>query len=286
MIRVTSVSHYFATLRDGEPLPSLDAAVREVCVEPFRRIDRFAQLALLGSGRCAAGRALAPDCGFYLGSGLGPMASNVLTQEQLGRSREAPMPFNFINTLGSSAGFYVAKNLRLSGQNFFVSRRGANLVAVLDTAMADLELGVVRQALVGVVEEAAQPLKDHRRRQHLSADRPVAEGSHWLLLEQDAAAGRTLGVQRLADTETLRAALQTVWRPGDRLTCVPGMEATLRSALPGGFDGAIHDDPGEAFHDSLDGARVTAALAARLAGNLFFVEGQPERGYGLFHFGA
>lgn len=286
MIRVTSVSHYFAPLRDGEPLPSLDAAVREVCVEPFRRIDRFVQLALLGSGRCTAGRALASDCGLYLGSGLGPMASNVVTQEQLGRGREAPMPFNFINTLGSSAGFHVAKNLKLGGQNFFISRRGANLTAVLDTAMADLELGVVRQALVGVVEEAAQPLKDHRRRQHLAADRPVAEGSHWLLLEQDAATGRALGVQRLADSEALQAALKDACHAGDRLTCASGMEAALRSALPEGFARAIHDDPGEAFHDSLDGARVTGALAAGLAGGLFLVEGEPERGYRLFHFGA
>ena len=286
MIRVTSVSHYLAPLRDGEPLPSLDTAVKEVCVEPYRRIDRFVQLALVGSGRCAAGRALAPDCGLYMGSGLGPMGSNVLTQEQLGRDREAPMPFNFINTLGSSAGFYVAKNLKLSGQNFFVSRRGANLVALLSTALADLELGVVQQALLGVVEEATQPLKDHRRRQHLAMERPVAEGSHWLLLEKDTTTGRMLGLQRFAEPEALQVAMKTVWRPGDRLVCVPGVEAALRGALQGGLPGTIPDDPQEPFHDSLDAAHVTAALTVGATGNVFLVEGEPERGYGLFHFRA
>ncbi|HLW75131.1 MAG TPA: hypothetical protein VKT74_08690 [Gammaproteobacteria bacterium] len=286
MIRVTAVSHYFAPLSDGEPLPSLDAAVREVCVEPYRRIDRFVQLALLGSGRCAAGRALATDCGLYMGSGLGPMGSNVLTQEQLGRDREAPMPFNFINTLGSSAGFYVGKNLKLSGQNFFVSRRGANLTALLNMAMADLELGVVKQALLGVVEEATQPLEDHRLRQHLPADRTVAEGSHWLLLEKDATTGRTLGEQRFAEPEALDAALKRAWRPGDRLVDVPRMEEKVRGALRKDFASAIPDDPREPFHDSLDAAHVTAALAADAVGSVFMVEGEPGRGYGLFHFRA
>ena len=49
MIRVTAVSHYLHPVREGEALPSLDAALRDLCREPFRRIDRFIQLALLGS---------------------------------------------------------------------------------------------------------------------------------------------------------------------------------------------------------------------------------------------
>ena len=286
MIRVISVSHYFTPLSDDEPLPSLDAAVREVCVEPLRRIDRFVQLALLGSGRCAAGRALAPDCGLYLGSGLGPMASNVLTQQQLMRDREPPMPFNFINTLGSSAGYYVAKNLKLSGQNFFVSRRGATLMAALETAMADLELGLVRQALVGVVEEAVQPLKDHRLRQHLAADRPLAEGSHWLLLERGATVGRTLDAQRFTGPEALAVALKAAWRQGDSVLCATGMQEAAWASLQRDFTATMPDDPREPFHDSLDAAHVTAALVARAAGSIFMVEGKPERTYGLFHFGA
>ncbi|HEX6550617.1 MAG TPA: hypothetical protein VF117_08080, partial [Gammaproteobacteria bacterium] len=141
MIQVASASHYFQPIDDESSLPSLDDRLRELCRENFRRIDRFIQLALLGSARCVTGRQLQTDCGIYLGSGLGPIGNNVVTQQQLIRDREIPKPFNFINTLGSSSGFYVARNLGLSGQNFFVSRRGASLDAVMCQAVADLTLG-------------------------------------------------------------------------------------------------------------------------------------------------
>jgi hypothetical protein len=193
MIRVTAVSHYLHAVRDGEVLPSLDQALKPLCREQFRRIDRFIQLALLGTARCVAGRTLAPDCGLYLGSGLGPMSNNISTQEQLIRDRLIPKPFNFINTLGNSAGYYVARNLGLSGQNLFISRRGASFQAVLEAALVDMEGGAVSQALVGVVEEVTLPLAGHRRRQGLAPDTLVAEGSHWLLLEKAAAAGHVLG---------------------------------------------------------------------------------------------
>lgn len=247
MIRVTSVSHYLHAVRDGEALPSLDQALQEVCREHFRRVDRFIQLALLGSGRCARGRGLAADCGLYLGSGLGPMVNNIATQEQLIRDRQTPKPFNFINTLGNSAGYYVAKNLGLSGQNLFISRPGASFEAVLAAALVDLEAGVIRQALVGVVEEATLPFAEHRRRQGLAPDTTVAEGSHWLLLEKDAATGHRLERRHV----TQHAAAQ---------------------AGPG------------PFHDSITGARLTEQLVK--GGDGLLADGDSVRGWELFHFRA
>jgi hypothetical protein len=245
MIRVTSVSHYLQPVREGEPLPSLDAALKEVCRENFRRIDRFIELALLGSGRCAKGHMLAPDCGLYLGSGLGPMVNNIACQEQLIRDRELPMPFDFINTLGNSAGYYVAKNLGLSGQNLFVSRRGASFTAVLESALVDLDCGAVGQALLGVVEEATEPFAEHRRRQGLAPDTPVAEGSHWLLLERDAGSGCLLEREHVAryDAEKPEPAM---------------------------------------FHDSIGGAAVTERLMKGESCTL--ADGDAVRGWELFHF--
>ena len=247
MIRVTAVSHYLHPVRDGEALPSLDASLREVCREPFRRIDRFIQLALLGSGRCAQGGNLVPDCGLYLGSGLGPMVNNIACQEQLVREHELPTPFSFINTLGNSAGYYVAKNLSLSGQNLFVSRRGASFTAVLEAALVDLECGAVSQALVGVVEEATEPFTEHRRRQGLAPGTPVAEGSHWLLLERDAKAGRRLDREHVAQY------------------AVPQPKSTV-------------------FHDSITGARVMESLAK--GEDTVLADGDAVRGWDLFHFRA
>jgi len=259
MIRVTAVGHVFNALQDGAPLPSLDAELRQVCRENFRRVDRFIELALLGSGRCAAGRTLAGDCGLYLGSGLGPMSGVIATQQQLIRDRELPKPFNFINTLGNSAGYYVARNLGLHGQNLFVSRRGASLQALLAVAMVDLQAGVHRQALVGVVEEATLPLEEHRRRQGLPEGTSVAEGSHWLLLERDAEAGCGVMMQHAGTS----AELEGMVRSAERMpTTSPGP-----------------------FHDSLSGAWLTARLQAG-AEELVLLDGDAVRGWELFHFRA
>ncbi|HEY3644603.1 MAG TPA: hypothetical protein VGM16_04625 [Gammaproteobacteria bacterium] len=247
MIRVTAVSHYLHPVREGEPLPSLDVALKEVCREHFRRIDRFIQLALLGSARCARGHSLASDCGLYLGSGLGPMVNNIACQEQLVHEHELPTPFSFINTLGNSAGYYVAKNLGLSGQNLFISRRGASFAAVLEAALVDLEAGVLGQALVGVVEEVTTPLAEHRRRQGLPADTAVAEGSHWLLLERDAASGLRLEREHVNEHPA----------------------AQPRPAV---------------FHDSITGALATERLAR--GESCVLADGDAARGWDLFHFRA
>lgn len=183
MMRLVSSNHYFHAVNEGEALPSLDERLAPLCRERFRRIDRFIRLALLGSAECVKGRTLAPDCGLYISSGIGPVGNNIVVQETLWKQRKIPMPFNFVNTLGSSSGYYVAKNLGLSGQSLFVSRRGGSFEAALDCAAADLECGAVSQALVGVVEECTLPLAHHRQRQELAEHVKLAEGSHWLLLE-------------------------------------------------------------------------------------------------------
>ncbi len=263
MIRVTGMAQVFNPLGDCARLPSLVAGLKEVCREYFRRVDRFIELALLGSGRCAVGQTLHPDCGLYLGSGLGPMTGVIATQQQLIRDRELPKPFNFINTLGNSAGYYVAKNLGLRGQNLFISRRGASFQAVLGAALTDLQAGVLTQALIGVVEEATLPLDEHRRRQGLAEGTPVAEGSHWLLLEKDVPRGRGLQSRRLATQVELDAALEKA----------RGSATLMPATIPG------------PFHDSLGGAWVTERLS-RDAGEILLVDGDEIRGWDLFHFGA
>lgn len=200
-VKAVSASHYLHTVRDGEALPDLAPALKQVCRERPRRVDRFIELALLGSGRCVAGRTLKPDCGLYLGSGFGPMGTNVAVQEQLFRDRECPKPFDFMNLLGASAGFHVAKNLGLKGPNLFISRRGASLEAAFAAAQVDMRLGIVSQALLGVVEEVTLPLAQHRQRLGLPADAPTAESSLWLLLENDGTEEKPLRWLQLKELE-------------------------------------------------------------------------------------
>ncbi|MDE2459782.1 MAG: hypothetical protein KGL98_00905 [Gammaproteobacteria bacterium] len=285
-IGIAAASHYFQPLGDADTLPALDDMLAGLCREPFRRVDRFIHLALLGSARCALGVALQPDCGLYLGSGLGPMGSNIATQEQLIRERNIPRPFDFINTLGGSAGYYTARNLELSAQNVFISRRGASLQAVLNTALADLALGIMTQALVGIVEEVTQPLAAHRRRQGLPAGTAVAEGSHWLLLQASASAASVLTTKRFASFAEISDYLKSVWRPGDQLRCSGRTESSTAAALQRQFAEVSAPHPNAPFHDSLEAAWVTEFVAAGTAGNLYLASGTPDRDWTLFHFGT
>ena len=283
MLKVVAAGHYLHTLREGEALPDLTPALKQVCRERPRRVDRFIELALLGSGLCVRGRERNPGCGIYLGSGFGPMASNVAVQEQIFRDRECPKPFDFMNILGASAGFHVAKNLGLTGQNLFVSRRGASLEAALTLAQADLELGVVSQALVGVVEEVTLPLGEHRRRRGLPADTPVAEGSHWLLLEPGGSAARSLQLRQPKDLAELEEYLQAHYRPGDRCYWMLDKDVTAIAALAQRFMAGAVVDSG--IHDCQQAAWLTEFLASGASGNLFLMGTESERGFSLLHLG-
>jgi|HubBroStandDraft_5_1064220.scaffolds.fasta_scaffold150176_2 hypothetical protein len=267
-LTVVSAGHYLHTLREGGPLPDLRPALKQVCRERPRRVDRFIELALLGSGLCVQGRELKPGCGIYLGSGFGPMGSNVAVQEQLLRDKEFPKPFDFMNILGASAGFHVAKNLGLTGQNLFISRRGASLEAALAHVQADLKLGVVDQALVGVVEEATLPLDQHRQRQGLPTGTPVAEGSHWLLLEKEGDGGKPMSLLKFGDEAELGAYLHAHRAPSVRV-----QHAEDRSPTSG-----VHDNP--------HAAAVTGFLAADEAGTLLLVRRGAGESYTLLHLGA
>lgn len=285
MIGIAAASHYFQPVGDGDTLPPLEPALTKLCREPLRRTDRFSQLALLGSARCAAGQTLRSDCGIYLGSGIGPMGSNLATQETLIRAREIPRPFDFINTLGGSAGYYIARNLERYGQNFFISRRGASLQAILETVSADMALGVITQALVGIVEEVNLPLAAHRQRQGLPADTPIAEGSHWLLLQTQVNGRRSLDSKRFADLSELEIFLQSTWQPGDRLRCAQDLPTDVRQRLQERLPAAAPAS-GTPFHDSVEAAWVTGFLGSAHSGSLFLISGTPQRGWQLFHFRA
>lgn len=285
MIGVVSVSDYLQAVHDGADLPSLDAALKPLCREPFRRIDRFIQLALLGSARCATGQTLQADCAVYISSGLGPIGNNIVIQKHLIHDCEIPKPFNFINTLGSAAGYYVARNLGLNGQNLFISRRGASLQAALSMAMADMTLGIVSQALVGSVEEAVLPLGEHRQRQGLADDAPVVEGSHWLLLQADAGTGRSVQHTRFESFDALTASIRASWQEGDRLHCAVGTQPELVRRLNQAFPDS-ESDVIDGSHDDPDAIWLARSLKVNDSTGLFLGGGTNETGWTLFHFGT
>jgi len=194
-IEVLACGEYYAALgaaREAVTHEDLRPLLADVCRERFRRIDRFTQLALLGSARCVQGRELPANTGLYISSGFGSIANTINVQQQIFVEYRVPKPLNFINTLSNSAGYYVARNLGLQARNQFVGRDVAPLEAALQLAMLDLELGNVEQALVGVVDEVSLPLDEHARRLGVDADVVLAEGSHWFLLAAAANSASTI----------------------------------------------------------------------------------------------
>ncbi|WP_328188667.1 beta-ketoacyl synthase N-terminal-like domain-containing protein [Marinobacter sp. OP 3.4] len=178
-LTIQALGDFYRTIdpdRGPDPLRETLAAVSR---ERFRRIDRYTQLALIGSGRCVGDTGLASDTGLYIGSRFASLSNTITVHQQMVAGGSVPKPANFINTLSNSAGYYVARNLGLDGRNLFVSRQDASLIAALQLAVADLAGGSIRQALVGVVDESSMPLEEHRRRLDVAPGTPLGEGSHW-----------------------------------------------------------------------------------------------------------
>lgn len=199
VMRCVSSSHYFQRLESE--FPSIDARLAASTRERYRRIDRFVQLALLGAAECVRPRVLPRECGLYLSSGVGPITSNVLVQDAIHRDSRMPMPFSFVNTLGSSACYHVAKELDILGEAVMVASGGASFSSALMCAHADLESGIVSQVLVGAVEECVLPAEKYRSLLRLSDDVSVAEGTHWVLLERAGGAGSVVDDALLANPE-------------------------------------------------------------------------------------
>lgn len=199
VMRCVSAGHYFHRL--GESFPSIEARVNAITRERYRRIDRFVQLSLLGAAECVNGRQLDASCALYLSSGVGPIGSNVLVQDAIHRDSRLPMPFNFVNTLGSSACYHLVKELNLTGEAVMVARGQESFTAALVSAYADLLSGVTEQILVGAVEECVLPGDRHRSLLRLDASAAVAEGSHWLLLERDHRDGTAVAESLLRDPQ-------------------------------------------------------------------------------------
>ena len=198
-MRCTAVSHYYHRLEDD--FPSIDGRLMAVTRERYRRIDRFVQLALMGAAECARKHTLRRDCGLYLSSGVGPIGSNVLVQDAIHRDARMPMPFSFVNTLGSSACYHVVKELDIVGEAVMVARGSASFSTALTCAYADLASGVVSQVLVGAVEECVLPGDRHKALLRLDPSTAVAEGTHWLLLQRDDRDGEVVNKAHLSNPD-------------------------------------------------------------------------------------
>ncbi len=171
----------------SDEFPDLTGAICEMHGQKVRRIDRYIELCLLGALRCTQSHDLPTNTGLFLASQNCALSSVVKVMESIFQEHFAPKPFDFVNTLGNSACFYVAQLLGLSGKSISLSREGFSFESGLYHALLDLDSGECRTALVGCVDEVLMPLSTHRLRIASDKNRPVegplGETSSWILLE-------------------------------------------------------------------------------------------------------
>ena len=259
-----------------EPTLDIKTLLREAGGPRLRRSNRLTELALLGALRCC--QSIGPlheQSALYLASGQGNVGDTVSLLQQIVRDGLEPMPFSFINVSSNMAGFAVAQALGLQGRNMAVSRNGGAFDSALELALLDLLSGSVPMALVGVVEECAWPLPEHRRRLGVADDMPLAEQSSWLLLSAQCASsgvGMIAGHQRLAEGEALPS------RPEARWFCAPQLPAAHAERLAG----TTGREPG--YSESITVHHLIGALEDGSSSPLCYLNGDGAGGAVLFEF--
>ena len=168
-------------LQEGESL-DVKALLKEATGQPFRRSDRFIQMALLGAYRTVGDEKLESDTALYMASGQGNMAVFNRLRDQQHVLKQPPKPVDFINSLSNTAGFYVAQFLGLHGKNLNLTQHGFVVYMTLLLAQNDLKIAAQRQILVGGVDELLEPISFTKKFLGICDGRELGEGSNWMLL--------------------------------------------------------------------------------------------------------
>ncbi len=169
--------------KPDDSLKNLEAGVKAQTGVRFRRVNRFILLALAGAHQCAAGGSVSPEAGVFLTTENGTVGDTEKVLGQLFRDRSYPMPYNFINTMSNTASFYISQSLNLTGRNFTLSSKDFSFERGLELLRTDLRTGVLKDALIGGVDEA---VFSETRLQSRFGDR-LTDGSAWLHVTGDRA---------------------------------------------------------------------------------------------------
>jgi hypothetical protein len=264
---IRAVGDYCGAVADERP--PLKGLVREALGKSVRRVGRFIQLALIGSGRCVGEAALEPEAGLYLSSARGDLDTTLEVVDALYREGQPAMPLTFINAVSNAGCYYVARELGITGPGNFIGNAGLALESALELAEMDLWAGEIDGALVGSVDISSRHPEKHRTRLGLPEQAAVGEGSHWLWLTVGARRGGAVG-ELIAARSFHEAAALTDWLAhldlaADRATITWGQFAAeadaqrVAEALP---LGRVQPPPTvSAYYDSQAGQILSAMLA-------------------------
>jgi len=120
----------------------------------FRRGNRFILLALIGALRCVNRQYLEADTAVYLTTEHGNLGDTAAVLDEIYIDHSLPKPYGFINTMSSTAAFYLAQTLGIRGCNITLSSQYVSFERGLELLRADLAGGAEKNALIGGVDEA------------------------------------------------------------------------------------------------------------------------------------
>lgn len=189
----------------AESQSDLLALIQEMSGEKIRRADRFTQLAIAGALGCVRRGSLADNSALVLARSVGTLSTAIAIMKKIGEESQPPKPFQFVNSLGNSACYFLAKMLNISGPSLAVSQEESSFESALRHAEILLENKTVSQVLVGGVDEAPLPIADNLRR-HGARETEFSscyEGSHWLSLALEPGPG---SIARIHFLGSLRSA--------------------------------------------------------------------------------
>jgi len=152
----------------------------------FRRANKFVLLSLVGACQCAHMQTIKTDTAVYLTTENGNLGDTETVLDQLYHKHEFPMPYNFINTMSNTASFYVAQSFDILGRNLTFSSKQLSFERGLELLRSDLGAGVVREALIGGVDEVSFSKSQFETKFNRPySDFEMIEGSCWLLIKAD-----------------------------------------------------------------------------------------------------
>lgn len=162
---------------------SLKEEIRRYTRENFRRGNRFILLSLLGALRCVHRHSLAANTAVYLTTEHGNLGDTAAVLDEIYAAHSLPKPYGFINTMSSTAAFYLAQNLGIRGRNITVSSQHVSFERGLELAKADFAGGAEKSALIGGVDEASQSEIDRGDSNHRRWR--MVDGSGWFYVKPE-----------------------------------------------------------------------------------------------------
>ena len=179
---IHSAHSLLLTARDENE--SIDDELWAACGQKIRRIDRYIKMSLLGALRCVDGVELPGNTRLLLATNCGTASTSVPIFDAILNHNTQPKPFQFVNSLGNSACFFLARTLGLNGAAHVVSKGELSYEACLQHAFLHVNGGM--PILLGGTDEAPLPIADQLVRVNARAEQTRCyEGSHWLLLSTE-----------------------------------------------------------------------------------------------------